>query len=177
MAETTTTTFRFPTHFQELIGRMAKALETSRTEVVQQSVLLTAALLNEASRESYSDLEYLRTRYDDPGRIVIGVFEENELPVGKVIINGAEVDDVIARPMVDAEAGEAHMFLDILRPHTGQPQFAKIGAEAMFVAHPRFPVGTLPWPPKERLAIVLTLAEMERTAEEAARAATELIEL
>ncbi|MBA2741252.1 MAG: hypothetical protein H0U46_04500 [Actinobacteria bacterium] len=173
---TETTTFRFPTKFHELIRRLSKTLNTSRTEVIQQSVTLTAALLAEASRESYADLFELRALYGNDARIVIGVFAEDDQPVGRVIINGKPVDDVIARPFVDTAAGEAHMFLDVVRPHTTNPNFAKIGDEALFIAHPRFPVGSLPWPPRANLAIVLELADIERLheAEQAARTPLEV---
>jgi hypothetical protein len=177
MAESKTTTFRLPVDFLDLLGRMSQQLGTTNTRVIERSVLLTAGLLNEASRSSYADLETIRERDGDDARIVMGVFEEDGKPVGRVLINGKDPDYAKARPFVDDEGGRAFMFLDVLRPHPNGANFIEIGDEALFVPHARFPVGTLPWPPKPHLAIQIELKDIERAAEEAKQTAKDLIEI
>jgi hypothetical protein len=177
MAETTTTTFRFPVEFHDLIGRMAKATSTSRTDAIQKSVLFTAGLLNEASRASYTDLDHLRRVHGNDARIVMAAVLENGRPVGKMLINGKDVDDVRCVVSVDEQAGEAHLFLDVARHSTPSDHFIKVGDEALFVSNPRMPVGTLPWPPKPNLAIQIELADIEQAAKEAEQAAEDLIEI
>lgn len=177
MAETTTTTFRFPALFQGLLDRVAAATSTSRTEVVQRSVELTAKLLNEASRAQYADLDELRAHYGTDGRIVLGAFQnEHGFPEARLLINGEPVEDVIAYVRVDEAAGEAHLFLEVLRPQGRNASYAKIGSEVLFVVQPRMPVGTLPWPPRPHLAIQILLGELEQDAK-AAENTVELIEL
>jgi hypothetical protein len=165
MAETTTTTFRFPAAFHNMLGLMANWVKASRTEFIQKSVILTAELLNDASLRAHTDLAELRERYGDDARILIGVLEEDGQPVAGVTINGEHVDDVHARPYVDEDAGEAHVFLEVVRwPPAEHAHFMPIGEEALFVAYPRFPVGALPWPPKPNLGIVIELDKVNWTS-------------
>ena len=177
MAESKTTTFRLPVEFFDLLDRMGKQLNATKTEIVEKSVLLTSGLLQEASRASYADLETIREKYGSDARLVIGVFEEDEKPVGKLLINGADPEDVRALAYVDEAAGEAHMFLSVLRDHTPVPSFVQIGDEALFLPHPRMPVGKLPWPPKPHLAIQILLGDIEEAAKAAEQQAKELVDL
>jgi hypothetical protein len=178
MAESKTTTFRLPVEFHDLLGRMSQQLGTSNTRVLERSVLLTAGLLNEASRSSYADLETIREREGEDARIVMAAFEEDGKPVGRLLINGKDPDYARARPFVDEEGGRAFMFLDVLRQHpNGGANFIEIGDEALFVPAARFPVGTLPWPPKPHLAIQIELKDLEQVAQETAQAAEDLIKI
>jgi len=177
MAASKTTTFRLPTEFFSLLDRLAKQLNATKTEIVEKSVLLTAGLLAEASRASYADLETIQEKYGKDARLVIGAFEENGKPEGKLLINGVDPVDVQALAFPDKAAGEVHMFLSVLRDHTPVPAFVQIGDEALFLPHPRMPVGTLPWPPKPHLAIQILLADIEEAAKAAEQQATELVEL
>lgn len=178
MAETKSTTFRLPVELLELLDRMSKQLGTTNTKIVERSVLFTARLLDQASKNSHADLAALRKRYGHDGRIVMGVVGQAEdgSPIARLKINGEEPEDVFAAAFVDGESGNrVFMFMEVLRLSSANPKFIELGDEALFVPIARFPVGTLPWPPKPNLAIQIELKDIEQLAEQA-EATEDLIE-
>jgi len=174
---TTTTTFRFPPTFHGLLDRYTAKVGATRAEVVQRSVELTAALLNEASRAQYADLDKLRQRCRDDASLELSVFQNKDgSPDVRVLVDGEQVDFVEAYARVDEAAGEAHIFLEVPGSHTARPRYAQIGSETLFVTRPRMPVGKLPWPPKP-MAIQIRLADIEQAAAQAEQASEDLIQV
>lgn len=170
MAETKSTTFRLPVELLELLERMSKQLGMSNTKIVERSVLFTASLIDQASKNSHADLEALRKLHGDDARIVMGVVGQNEdgSPIPRLKINGEEPADVQVVARIDgATNNRVFMFLEVLRPSSAGPKFVELGDEALFVSIARFPVGTLPWPPKPNLAIQIELKDIEQLAEQA----------
>jgi len=163
MAESRTTSFRFPQEFHDLLDRVAGATGATRNEVMQRSVEWFAGLLFGASRESYDVLGELRRRYGGDARIDIVVALENERPVAHLMINNKVVDDVKAQAYVDVDAGKAHVHVSVSRGDVRTPEAVhlKVGDEVLFVSPSAWlPVGALPWPPRPRNRLVLDLAEV-----------------
>lgn len=166
----TSTTFRLRTDVLELLDRMSQQLGTTNTKIVERSVEFSAALLDQASKSSHADLATLRKRYGDDARIVMGVIgQENDgRPIARLQINGEEPDDVQVVALVDGETNNrVFMFLEVLRLSSAAAKFIELGDEALFVPIARFPVGTLPWPPRPNVAIQIELKDIEQLAEQA----------
>jgi len=156
--------FKFPAEFHDLLDHLAQVTRTTKTGALEDGARLAAMLVAEASRQAHSDLRTIVERYGPDARIVISVAMESEQPVGRLVINGKPVEDVRARPYVDRHAGEAHVYLEVLGD-PDRPLLAKIGDEPLFIGLPRSPVGSLPWPPKPNLGIVIDLADLPQPDE------------
>ena len=151
--------FRLKRNVVELIERLATDTSTNKVDVVERSVELLDAQLNDAGRRAHVDLAELRRRYGK-ARMVIGVAMKDGEPVAGLTIDGKAPKDVHARAYADLDGGEVHVLLELGGREGEHPRLAKIGDEPLFLAPARFPVGSLPWPPKAPLGIVIDLADV-----------------
>jgi hypothetical protein len=158
--------FKFPAEFNDLLDRLARVTGTTKTGVLEDGARLAEMLLAAASRRAHSDLRTIIERYGPDARIAITVEKDDGLPVGKLVINAQPVEDVRARPHLDRDAGEVHIFLEVLVDERPDRQLlATIGDEPLSIRFPRSPVGSLPWPPKPNLGIVIDLADLPKLDE------------
>ena len=159
--KTATTSFRFDQPFLEFLERMATSHGLSKTEVVRQSTLIVGALFAEAQRNALADLAALLERYGDDAELLCGVeIGSNGIPVGNILIDGEPVDDVLARPYVDQQAGVAHLYLEVTRERSEGPNHVPFGNEWLFVPQLQMPIGQLPWPPRKDLGIKIRLEDL-----------------
>jgi hypothetical protein len=172
----------------DLVEWLAKGTGTSRTAVVREAITATAALFAAANHNAFEDIHELRRRYGDDARLVAGVFNtaDGKGIEGRVLINNAVPDDVRAYPVLPfPEADHIHVYLDVKRESPApellvgvyeQAILARVGSEAV-LARGRLPIGELPWPLREDLAIVVRVGdlkpEMPADAPEASDAALE----
>ena len=165
--------FRLDSEVVELLDGLSKQLQVSQTEIVAEGIRVLAAAHYEAFKRQHDDLDLIRRTYDGAQQLMAAVFEEEGEPVGRVVIDGQPVDDVLVHPYVDAEAGVAHLYLSVPRSHVDLPIVARIGKQALFLPHPRFALGELPWPAKKNYGIFIDLRDLDALLDEQKQALAE----
>ena len=123
--------FRLKRNVVELIERLATDTSTNKVDVVERSVELLDAQLNDAGRRAHVDLAELRRRYGK-ARMVIGVAMKDGEPVAGLTIDGKAPKDVHARAYADLDGGEVHVLLELGGREGEHPRLAKIGDEPLF---------------------------------------------
>jgi len=164
--------FRLDNEVVELLDVMSKGLHASQTDIVEEGVRVVHALLNDALRHQFDDLDLIRRMYDGAERLIAGVFEEDGEAVGTVIIDGKNVDDVKVHPLVVPEEGRVYLYLNVQRPTLeAAPPAAQVGTYTLFLPHARLPLGELPWPVPSHQALVIDLTQLDALLEQHEQAA------
>jgi hypothetical protein len=170
MVKTSTTSFRLDEPFLQLLEGLAAENGLSKTELVRESVTNHNRLLAEGFRNLLADVAALRERYgDNPELLCMVEMGSDGTPVGKVVIDMKHVEDVVAHPLADTDAGLAYVFLEVTRERREAPtllRVGKTGPQWLFLPEqPKIPIGALPWPPRKD-KIRLRLGELAEVLSE-----------
>jgi hypothetical protein len=163
MTRAPTTTFRFDTEFLQFLDATAAQFGSNRTQVLRSSALIVAALFREARTNALADLAWLRERYGDDAELLCGVEAQADgTPLARVLIDGKAPDDFRVRPLVDYAGGVAHLYLDVFSRDRGEaPNILPFAGEWLWIEGPlRLPLGELPWPPQQNIAIKIRLGDL-----------------
>jgi hypothetical protein len=172
MAESKQQTYRFDDETIRIIDYLAPRLETSKAGVIRDAVRAIAWFIRVAVKQEIDDVKQLIERYGEDARITIWVTEPegdvdfsvdsvsvSDLPVGHLLIDGVEPDDVRAVGIVEPEAKRVHMFLAMPGWQTENLGVANLGAHVLMTS-PKFPLGVLPWPPDPKLTVGARLGDL-----------------
>jgi hypothetical protein len=160
MVKTSTTSFRLDEPFLQLLEGLAAENGLSKTELVRESVTNHNRLLAEGFRNLLADVAELLCMVE---------MGSDGTPVGKVVIDMKHVEDVVAHPLADTDAGLAYVFLEVTRERREAPtllRVGKTGPQWLFLPEqPKIPIGALPWPPRKD-KIRLRLGELAEVLSE-----------
>jgi len=163
MAESKQQTYRFDDETIRIIDYLAPRLETSKAGVIRDAVRAIAWLMRVAVNQEIDDVKQLIGRYGEDARITVWASEpeaaDHLMPVGHLLIDGVEPDDVRAVGLVEPDASRIHMFLAMPGWQTENLGVVRVGKDVL-LTQPKFPLGALPWPPDPKLTLGARLGDL-----------------
>lgn len=154
------TTFRLPNETDLALTHLSSALELSRTAILASAVEAFVTLVDMARADAEGILAVLLGRYGPDAEVTLWVSEASDgLPLAHVRVGEEEPAEIGARAILAADGQRAHVFLDV------NDCYAELLIETGPLAlrlRPRFPVGELPWPPRN-FRIVIQLKDLAPT--------------
>ncbi len=144
----------------QLIVDFAGHLHITKTQVVEDAVVMAATTYNLATESLSLALGELAQRYGDDAPLTIRVVPGDD-DQGEVValIDSLPPDDVITALSIDEQAGVAHVFVDVDGWYPTRLGTTQLGGEVL-LTRPLRSITSLPWPANPTLGLIGRLGEL-----------------
>ncbi len=144
----------------KLIVDFSEFLGITRTQLVEDSVKLSASMSSLAAGSLVAGMQELARRYGEDAPITIRVVTDDDgNPEVKLLIDGLPADDVLTCISIDEDNGVVYVFADPIDWFPERLGTVQLGNSVM-LTRPLMAITKLPWPPDPTRGMVARLGEI-----------------